>query len=70
MRGAGLRNLIAATRTGCDVMEAKELVYGMREEKRRCGERLSDSRRMMKIIGWRGWSAGMGSMCGMILRGP
>jgi hypothetical protein len=51
MRGAGLRKLIAATRTGCDVMEAKELVYGMREEKRRCGERLSDSRRMMKIIG-------------------
>jgi hypothetical protein len=62
MRGAGLRKLIAATRTGCDVMEAKELVYGMTEEKRRCGERLSDLRGMMTGTGWLGWSADMGSM--------
>jgi hypothetical protein len=39
MRGAGLRKLMAATRTGWDVMEAKEVVYGMRPEKRRCDER-------------------------------
>jgi hypothetical protein len=60
---------MAATRTGCDVMEAKRLVYGMSAEKRRCGERLSDSNRMTKDTGWRDWSADMGSMCGTILRG-
>ena len=60
---------MAATRTGCDVMEAKELVYVMSEEKRRCGERLSDSSRTKEVIGWRNWIAGMDNMCGTILRG-
>jgi hypothetical protein len=51
MRGAGLRKLMAATRTGCDVMGARRLVYGMSTEKRKCGERLSDSIRITKGTG-------------------
>jgi hypothetical protein len=42
-------------------MEVKELVYVMSEETRRCGERLSDSNRMKKATGWRGWTVGMDS---------
>ena len=60
---------MAATRTGCDVMEAKELVYGMSREKRRCGDRLSDLSRMTKGTGWLSWSADMGNMCDTILPG-
>jgi hypothetical protein len=60
---------MAATRTGCDVMGARRLVYGMSTEKRKCGERLSDSIRMTKAIGWHSWTADTDSICDTILHG-
>jgi hypothetical protein len=74
MRGAGLRKLMAATRSllgGDGVIKGivYGLVYWMFDEGVRCRGLWRVFIRTRKDIGRRGWSAGMGSMYGMIRRG-